>query len=182
MCITLNEISNMYPEHRFIMSNLEKILDKFTSKFRCVVIREAKYEWKEFPNEKFEPDISILCGLRHRKGLCYTDIPRFIAEILSDSTEKRDRKIKMNIYAAVGVQEYWIVDWRKPGGSVERYMLNDEGNKYILHDIINGSINIDKTIRDEENKNVVLNIISFPNWTFTMYDLMLHIGEEEIME
>lgn len=38
------EMSNMYPEHRFVMSNLEKIIDRYTKNFRCVVPREAKYE------------------------------------------------------------------------------------------------------------------------------------------
>lgn len=78
----------------------------------------------------------------------------------------------MTVYATVGVQEYWLIDWRKPGGMVERYMLDDAGEHFILHDKISG----------EDNQDVELNIISFPNWTFKMKDLMEHIGEEEIIE
>ena len=170
--LDMSDISDIYPEHRFVMSNLEKILDRFTSKLKCVVLREAKYEWIEYPNKKFEPDISILCGIRHRKRLCYTDVPRFVAEVLSDSTEMIDRNEKMIAYAAVGVQEYWLIDWRSPGGTVERYMLDDAGEKYLLHDVIKG----------EEDVDAKINVISFPMWTFKMSDLMKHIGEEEIME
>lgn len=170
----LSEMSNMYPEHRFVMSNLEKILDKFTSGLRCVVMREAKYQWPEIGNEKFEPDISLLCGIRHRKKLCYTDVPRFIAEILSDTTENNDRVKKMEIYAQVGVQEYWLIDWRVPGGMVERYLLDDSGERYLLHDKIKGD--------SKNGEEVTLNVISFPLWEFSMSDLMKHIGEEEIME
>ncbi|HAG68580.1 MAG TPA: hypothetical protein DCL38_01245 [Lachnospiraceae bacterium] len=166
------EMSNMYPEHRFVMSNLEKILDRYTSKLKCVALREAKYEWTEYPGEKFEPDVSLLCGIRHRKKLCYTDVPRFVAEVLSDSTEQADRNIKMEVYARVGVQEYWLIDWRTPGGTVERYLLDDAGERYLLHDIKNGN----------EDADVTLNIISFPMWTFRLSELMKHIGEDEITE
>lgn len=165
---SVSEMSDMDPEHRFVMSNLEKILDRFAKGFKCVILREAKYQWKDADDNKYEPDISVLCGTRHRKRLCYTDVPRFVAEILSDSTESTDRGEKMDVYAKVGVQEYWLIDWRVPGGKVERYMLNDEGDKYILHDVING----------EESQKI--NIISFPHWQFEMKNLMEHIGEEEI--
>lgn len=166
------EMSNMYPENRFVMSNLEKILDRFTSKLKCVVLREAKYEWQEYPNEKFEPDISLLCGIRHRKKLCYTDVPRFVADVLSDSAEQDDRHKKMEVYATIGVQEYWLIDWRTPGGTVERYMLDDSGEKFLLHDIIKG----------EDDTDAKLNVISFPLWSFKLSELMEHIGEEEIIE
>ena len=165
------EMSNMYPEHRFVMSNLEKLLDKYTSKLKCVVLRAAKYEWPEYPDEKFEPDISLLCGMRHRKRLCYTDIPRFIAEVLSDSTEQTDRNKKMEVYSRVGVQEYWLIDWRLPGGKVERYMLDDNGEHFLLHDVVCGDLG-----------DVVLNVVSFPSWTFKLSELMKHVGEDEIIE
>lgn len=93
-----------------------------------------------------------------------------MAEVLSDSTEETDRGEKMEVYAKVGIQEYWLIDWRLPGGKVERYMLNDDGNKYLLHDTVNGLV------------TEKINIISFPHWEFSMKDLMAHIGEEEITE
>lgn len=160
------EMSNMYPEHRFLMSNLEYLIRNFIKNSNCVVMREAKYDWEGF-DEKFEPDISLLCGLRKRKRLCYTDVPRFVAEILSDSTEQIDRNKKMEVYSAVGVEEYWLVDWRVPGGKVERYLLDDNGERYLLHDIITGK---------EEDAEV--SIIMFPKIRFKMSELMEHVGED----
>ena len=160
-------MSNMYPEHRFVMSNLEYLIKGFIKNSNCVVMREAKYDWEEF-GEKYEPDISLLCGLRRRKKLCYTDVPRFIAEVLSNSTEERDRNEKMNVYSTVGVEEYWLIDWRVPGGKVERYVLDDNGEKYLLHDIISG----------EENEEIQINLITFPNIKFKMNELMEHVGED----
>lgn len=155
------------------MSNIESCIRKWTENLRCVVLREAEYQWEDADNEKYEPDISILCGIRHRKKLCYTDVPRFICEILSDSTENVDRTKKMEVYAKVGVQEYWLADWRVRGGKIERYMLSDDGEKFLLHDIIDGKADPDAEI----------NIISFPNWYFKMSDLMKNIGDDsELIE
>ena len=161
------EMSNMYPEHRFVMSNLEFLIKGFIKNSNCVVMREAKYRWEEF-EEYFEPDISLLCGIRRRKKLCYTDVPRFVAEILSTTTEERDRTYKKTVYETVGVEEFWLVDWRVPGGSVERYQLDDAGEHFILKDIIKG----------DKDPDVELNLLSMPNIKFKMSELMEHVGED----
>ncbi len=49
--------------------------------------------------------------------------PDFVAEILSESTRERDRGIKMQDYAAHGVQEYWLIDPDEQ--TVEQYLLGD---------------------------------------------------------
>jgi Uma2 family endonuclease len=54
--------------------------------------------------------------------------PNFVAEILSDSTENRDRGVKMDDYAAHGVAEYWLVD--PEAQRVEQYLL--QGDAYQL--------------------------------------------------
>lgn len=43
------------------------------------------------------------------------DAPEIAVEILSPgaNNERRDRETKLKLYARRGVQEYWIVDWRK---------------------------------------------------------------------
>jgi Uma2 family endonuclease len=49
--------------------------------------------------------------------------PDFIAEVLSESTEQRDRGVKFDDYADHGVAEYWIIDCDET--SVEQYCLRD---------------------------------------------------------
>jgi Uma2 family endonuclease len=50
-----------------------------------------------------------------------TVAPELVVEVLSpgSSNEVRDREIKLDLYSRVGVDEYWIVDWR--GRVVEVY-------------------------------------------------------------
>ena len=54
--------------------------------------------------------------------------PDLVVEVLSPSTERRDRGVKFEDYAAHGVDEYWIVDAERE--TVEQYLL--EGEAYDL--------------------------------------------------
>ncbi len=51
--------------------------------------------------------------------------PDLVIEILSPTTEARDRGIKLKAYARFGVREYWIVD--PVAQAVEVYRLTAEG-------------------------------------------------------
>lgn len=73
----------------------------------------------------YEPDI-IFYG-KEKAALLQPDqmklpAPDFIAEVLSPSTERFDRGIKLQDYAAHGVQEYWIID--PVGEGVEQHVLS----------------------------------------------------------
>jgi Uma2 family endonuclease len=79
----------------------------------------------------YEPDI---CFFEADTAAEFTDdqwqfpAPDFVVEILSASTEAKDRGDKMIDYAAHGVGEYWLVDTDRR--AVERYRL--EGEAYTL--------------------------------------------------
>jgi Uma2 family endonuclease len=51
-----------------------------------------------------------------------------VVEVLSKSTENRDRTIKYEDYEAHGVKEYWIIDPTKQ--TIEQYVLSHK--KYEL--------------------------------------------------
>lgn len=80
-----------------------------------------------FPRNDYEPDVLFL-GLA-KASLIDPDtlrfpIPDLIVEVLSPSTEKRDRGVKFEDYALHGVGEYWIVD--PAAETVELYRLSGD--------------------------------------------------------
>ena len=82
-----------------------------------------------FPRNDYEPDISFF-GIA-KASLITPDtlkfpVPDLIVEVLSPSTEARDRGIKFTDYACHGVREYWIID--AVAETVELYRL--EGDAY----------------------------------------------------
>ncbi len=62
--------------------------------------------------------------------------PDLIVEILSPSTERNDRTIKLQDYAQHGVSEYWIVD--ADACSVEQHLLPSGASEYRLNARLSG--------------------------------------------
>ena len=59
------------------------------------------------------PDLSVVCNPDIIKSTGIYGPPDFIVEILSPSTEYRDRNHKFYKYSQCGVKEYWIIDIEK---------------------------------------------------------------------
>lgn len=57
-----------------------------------------------------EPDISVVCDRSKIDRHGCKGAPDLIIEILSPSTRRHDRLVKLNLYQRAEVREYWIVD------------------------------------------------------------------------
>lgn len=81
-----------------------------------------------FPRNDYEPDI-VFFGKEKSASLqpdtMKFPIPDFIVEVLSESTEARDRGVKFEDYAVHGVGEYWIIDTESE--TVEQYLPGPDG-------------------------------------------------------
>lgn len=80
----------------------------------------------------FEPDVCFFNRAKtasFQKNTMFFPVPDFVVEVLSDSTEDRDRGVKFKDYALHSVTEYWIVD--ADAEMIEQYFL--EEGKYRLH-------------------------------------------------
>ena len=69
-------------------------------------------------------------------------VPQLIVEVLSNSTENRDRGVKFQDYERHGVKEYWIVDAYK--NSVEQYLLKDK--KFVLQKTMSTEAEMDSIV------------------------------------
>src|SRR4051812_5303291 len=78
-----------------------------------------------------EPDLVFIARDREhiitRRGV--EGAPDLVVEVLSPSTEARDRGLKLNRYAASGVPHYWIMD--TDGPRIEERVLGDDGYRLV---------------------------------------------------
>ena len=78
-----------------------------------------------------EPDISVVCDRSKIDKQGCKGAPDLIVEVLSPSTQRHDRLVKLNLYQRAGVREYWIAD---PENETVQVMLLDGGALH-LHEV-----------------------------------------------
>ena len=67
--------------------------------------------WEQGEETILQPDAVVFPeGTRPTGRDWKAPIPVWVAEVLSPSTAKRDRGVKIRLYAAAGVREAWLVD------------------------------------------------------------------------
>lgn len=57
-----------------------------------------------------EPDLSVVCDEAKLDSRGCKGAPDLVMEVLSPSTRRHDRLIKLGLYQRAGVREYWLVD------------------------------------------------------------------------
>jgi Uma2 family endonuclease len=112
--------------HLMATKRLFRIMDAYVS-LKNLGVAHTEKAMTRFPRNDYEPDISFF-GLTKAQitspDTLQFPIPDLIVEVLSPSTEERDRGIKFQDYALHGVAEYWIID--PVAESVELYRLADQ--------------------------------------------------------
>lgn len=68
-----------------------------------------------------QPDLVVICDPGKVKEWGIFGAPDLVVEILSPSTKRKDRTLKMTKYGDAGVREYWIVDPEKERTTVSRF-------------------------------------------------------------
>lgn len=78
-----------------------------------------------------EPDISVVCDHDKLDKHGCKGAPDLVVEVLSPSTRRHDRLIKLDLYQRAGVKEYWIVD---PDSQSVQVFLQDDNSSLRLHE------------------------------------------------
>ncbi|MEM1293790.1 MAG: Uma2 family endonuclease [Verrucomicrobiota bacterium] len=86
-----------------------------------------------FPRNDYEPDIVFFGSEKTAKlepDTLKFPIPDLAVEVLSESTEERDRGVKFEDFAANGVGEYWILNAEE--SVIEQYILRSGNYELVL--------------------------------------------------
>ena len=76
-----------------------------------------------------QPDLMVVCDKDQITESHVEGAPALVVEILSPSTQSHDRKLKVALYARVGVKEVWLVSPLPP--SIEVFLLDGETYRFV---------------------------------------------------
>jgi Uma2 family endonuclease len=121
------------PQHQRVLRELFRVLDRHVRRHRLGEVFFAPIGIVlEIPSA-VQPDLVFIAACQGEivKEKAVFGAPELVVEVLSPSTERRDRSLKPRTYERCGVAHYWVVDprrqrlqaWRSEGG---RYMLEAE--------------------------------------------------------
>lgn len=161
----LTNRSGAYIEHSDVITAFTSMIHSQIKDSICRVYPDnVQYKWFVDGEEKIViPDATINCRIQAKKGNSFFDVPRFVMEVLSESTKKYDRGEKMEIYRKMEIDEYWIVDWEKR--EVEIYNLDYDENEQPQYHLF-------KKITRENKEE--LEIVHFPNIKID-FDELFHL-------
>ena len=102
------------PDHAIIGSNLNALLQTFLRSRRCIVYNSDVYVQL---SEQYRvcPDVTVSCDPRDRGAQDAIRYPSLVAEVLSPTTEARDRGQKSFQYRSCpSIQEYLLISSEFP--------------------------------------------------------------------
>lgn len=118
--------------HLLVKDRLHRLLGPYVEVHRLGAVFGEK-SLCVFPRNDYEPDVVFFgpekAALIEPVTMKFP-IPDFICEVLSDSTEARDRGVKFRDFEAHGVGEYWLVDPERE--FVEQYLPRDGAYELAL--------------------------------------------------
>jgi Uma2 family endonuclease len=102
------------PDHAIIGSNLNGLLQAFLRSRRCIVYNSDVYVQL---SEQYRvcPDVTVSCDPRDRGAQEVIRYPTLVAEVLSPTTEARDRgQESLQYRACPSIQEYLLISAEFP--------------------------------------------------------------------
>jgi Uma2 family endonuclease len=130
--------------HQLVKMRLVRLLEDFAGQSGSGTVVDAPFDVVLSRHDVVQPDILFVSRTRETLlGERYADgAPDLIVEVLSPSTEARDRVLKAKRYATFGVREMWLVD---PAAKTIEILVNSEegfrrealyGEKNIVRSVI----------------------------------------------
>ena len=115
--------------HQFLVLRLGRLLDDIAERAGGEAL-VAPMDVHLADHTVAQPDVLYVSP--ERQGIVQTWIegaPDLVVEVLSPSTARMDRLLKLNRYAEAGVREYWLVD---PAVRTIEFLVHD-GEHFVVH-------------------------------------------------
>lgn len=111
-------------QHQRVSRRLQRILEDYISEIdQKGEIFDAPLDLAMAEYNVVQPDLFYLPGSRPAQNNPVDTVPELVVEVISPSTNRKDRVLKLNHYQSSGVPHYWIIDPEE--GFIESYELRD---------------------------------------------------------
>ena len=114
------------------------------------------------------PYVMLICDRKQIKKNGYHGVPRLIVETLSPATALKDRTVKKDKYAQIGVDEYWIISPQER--SIEIYYLENGGYTLVASYILE-----DDTTDEHYNAETVITLKAMPSVSVQLREIFENI-------
>jgi len=127
------------PLHQRVSKRLQRKLEDYFEARGLGEVFDAPIDMILGRHDVAQPDILVVTNPGQISGRGIEGAPLLVVEVLSPSTRRHDREVKMRRYAALAIPHYWIVDpeghwiacYRLEGGAY-RHVLTAEGNTQLI--------------------------------------------------
>lgn len=124
--------------HQEVCMELSRQLANFLEGKKCRVypapfgvrLFEKEGDRPEDVDTMVEPDISVVCDQSKLDAAGCKGAPDLVIEVLSPSSLRHDRLVKLELYQRAGVREYWVAD--PVNNAVQVFLL--DGGLLRLHE------------------------------------------------
>lgn len=129
-------MSSPSPAHQLVVTEMLRQFANFLEGKKCQVFSapldvrlfEEEGDTPETVDTVVQPDLVVICDRKKLDDHGCKGAPDLVIEVLSPSSRRHDRLVKLDLYQQAGVPEYWLVD--PAGQSVQVFLLNASG--YLL--------------------------------------------------
>ncbi|MBZ5563869.1 MAG: Uma2 family endonuclease [Acidobacteriia bacterium] len=111
-----------YLVHQRVVTRLTSYLAGFVENHKLGEVFVSPFDVVFCEFDVVEPDLLYISKAR-ASVLTPKNVqgaPDLVVEVLSETTAKRDRSIKLKLYGQYGVQEYWVIDPDVPSADIYR--------------------------------------------------------------
>ena len=98
-----------------ILATIAVLRQYFSDQQACVLGNQFLYYSQGFPRLRCAPDVMVILGTEPGSRDSYKlweegEVPKVVFEMTSESTRQTDEGFKRDLYAQIGIEEYWQFD------------------------------------------------------------------------